>query len=67
MKPINMTKIWEKYKGLWVAMRDNHSRTVVGSGKTLKEALAEANKKGYKDPIVAHMPLKLYPMIGGIL
>ena len=54
MKAINMTKIWQRYMGLWVAMKhDNH--TVVGSGKTLKEAIAKAARSGYKNPIFQYM------------
>ena len=66
MKTINMTKIWQKYKGLWVAMKHNNSRTVVGSGKTLKEAIDEAHNNGYKRPIMSFMhPDLLKPHIGG--
>ena len=66
MKAINMTKIWKKYMGLWVAMKNTkNSRTVVGSGKTLSEAMDEALKKGYKNPIVQYMSPNLgKPSIG---
>ena len=64
MKPINMTKIWKKYKGLWVALKHDQ-QTVVGSGKTLNEAMDEAHRNGYKSPIMTRMPLKLLPSIGG--
>ena len=65
MKAINMTKIWKKYMGLWVAMKHDN-RTVVGSGKTLKEAMTKAARNGYKNPIFQYMSPNLgRPSIGG--
>jgi len=32
--------------------------TVMGSGKTLKEAIAQAHKKGCLNPIMMHVPEK---------
>lgn len=61
---IDWTKIYKKYKGLWVALLDDE-RTVVGSGKTLHEALKEADKKGHKSPIVMRVPTKIIPYVGG--
>jgi hypothetical protein len=60
---IDWTPIFEKYKGLWVALKDDE-QTVVGSGKTLQEALAEASKNGYDEPIVTRMPNDLTYVIG---
>ena len=40
-------------------------RTVVGRGETLREALKEADKKGYKSPIVMRVPTKIIPYVGG--
>lgn len=57
------SKIYKKYKGLWVAFLDDE-QTVVGSGKTLKEALLQAQKKGYKEPIMNRMPDTLAPYVG---
>jgi len=57
------SKIYKKYKGLWVAFLDDE-QTVVGSGKTLKEALNEAQKRGYKEPIMNRMPDTLAPYVG---
>ncbi len=48
---INWTKLFEKYKGLWIALKDDEI-TVVGSGKSIKEAVAEAKMNGYEKPIV---------------
>jgi hypothetical protein len=60
---IDWTPIFEKYKGLWVALKDDE-QTVVGSGKTLQEALEEASKNGYDEPILARMPEELIPFVG---
>ena len=66
MSAINWTKICEKYKGLWVALlRDE--RTVVGHGKTLKEAKEMALKKGHDHPIFTRMPTNLSAFAGGAL
>lgn len=63
MPAIDWTKIYKKYKGQWVALASNEE-TVVGSGKTLKEALANASKRGYTDPIMTRMPNDLSPFVG---
>ena len=60
---IDWTTIFEKYKGLWIALNDDE-QTVVGSGKTLEEALEEASKNGYDEPIVTRMPEDLIPFFG---
>ncbi|MEK7586332.1 MAG: DUF5678 domain-containing protein [Patescibacteria group bacterium] len=61
---INWSKIYKKYKGLWVALKDDE-QTVVGSGKSLKEAITVAEKKGYPNPIVMRVPDKLIAFAGG--
>lgn len=58
------TNIYKNYKGLWVALLDDEV-TVVGSGKTLKEAAEEAEKKGYTNPIFFRVPTEVLPYIGG--
>ena len=63
--PIDWTKIYKKYKGLWVALKDDE-KTVISSGKLLKDAIAEAHKKGYKNPIVMLVPQKLATYVGGL-
>lgn len=63
MKAIDWSKIYKKYKGLWVALLDDET-TVVGSGRTLKEAKEVAKKKGYGNPIMTRMPERLIPFVG---
>lgn len=60
---IDWTKIYKKYKGFWVALLDDE-KTVVGSGKSLKKALEEADKRGYKNPIIMRVPTKILPYVG---
>ena len=60
---IDWTNIYKKYKGLWVALKDDEV-TVVGSGKSLKDAMTGANKKGYQNPIVMRVPEKLTSFAG---
>lgn len=61
--PIEWTKIYRRFKGLWIALGDDES-TVLGSGKTAREALEKARKKGYEKPILTHMPDQLGTYIG---
>ena len=57
------TEIQKKYKGLWVALADDEE-TVIASGKSLRDTLDGAKKKGHKDPIVIRMPEKLAAYAG---
>jgi hypothetical protein len=60
---IDWTKIYKKYKGLWVALSKDET-TVLASGKTAKEAWENAQKKGYKKPILTRMPKELVTYVG---
>ena len=60
---IDWSKIYKKYKGLWVALKDDEV-TVISSGKTLKEAADKAKQKGYAQPIMTRMPDELMTFIG---
>ena len=55
MPVIDMVKIEKRYAGKWIALSDNRKK-VVGSGDSLKEALSNARKQGYKDPILSKIP-----------
>jgi len=57
------TDIYHKYKGLWVAMKDDE-QTVVASGSTLKEAADKAKQQGYNRPILMRVPEKLMYFVG---
>ena len=60
---IDWTQTYEKYKGLWVALKDD-DETVVGSGGTAREALDSAIQNGYQEPILTRMPETLMPFVG---
>ena len=60
---IDWTKIYYRYKGLWVALQDDE-RTVVASGETAKEALGQAQAKGCQKPILFRVPTEIVPYVG---
>lgn len=55
MKAIDMTPVIKKYPGYFVALSYDREK-VLGKGHTPEEALKEASKKGYKDPILTKIP-----------
>lgn len=59
------TKIYKKYKGLWVALAEDEE-TVLSSHKTAKEALAAAKDRGYKNPILTRVPEDLTAYVGSL-
>ena len=61
---IDWTHIYKKYKGLWVGLKDDEV-TVIASGKTVKEVMEKAQKKGFKEPILMNVPKKLTYFVGG--
>lgn len=63
MKAIDWTKIYQKYKGKWVALAQDE-QTVLASGKTAKEAWGKAKNGGYDKPILTKMPLGLITYVG---
>ncbi len=62
MKPIDLSHVLEKFKGLWVTLTD--SDRVISANKSAKKAYEEAIKKGYKEPILFKVPLHDLPHIG---
>ncbi|MBI5451925.1 hypothetical protein HY945_00515 [Candidatus Gottesmanbacteria bacterium] len=63
---IDWTKIFKKYKGLWVALKDDE-KTVISSGKTARVAYSKAKEKGYENPIITRMPRNLHMVVGSNL
>ena len=61
MKAIDMSSIYKKYKGMWVALKSPSGNKVVGSGNTFKQALTSANKKGIASPVLTYIPKKILP------
>lgn len=62
---IDWSNIYQRYKGRWVALKDDE-RTVISSGKTAKSALSSARKKGHGQPILFRVPSKLVFHVGEI-
>ncbi len=50
-----MTPIIKKYPGYFVALSYDRKK-VLGKGRTPEEALRQANRKGYKDPLLTRIP-----------
>ncbi len=64
MKAIDMKKVYQEYKGKWVALDGPNSNNVVASGKNLKKVVEEAQKKGITLPVVAQIPKEILPIVG---
>lgn len=63
---IDWTDISKKYKGLWVGLKSDE-KTVIASGKTVKEVIQKSESKGYKNPLLFRVPAKVIPYIGTLL
>ncbi len=63
MSAIDMTKIYRRYKGKWVALTPDH-KTVITSGSTAKQVYDQAHKKGFKEPILAKIPTEVAILVG---
>lgn len=59
----DLTKIYEKYKGLWVAL-DQKLHKVISSDKSADKAYKKAVKEGYKKPTLFKVPQENRPYFG---
>lgn len=59
----DLTKVYKKYKGLWVALKDDW-KTVISSNEDVETAQKEAIKKGYKSPIMFKVPSEITGFVG---
>ena len=59
----NWTPLFEKYKGQWVALKDDET-TVISHGTTAKKTLKEAAQKGFIKPILFKVPSRNITYIG---
>lgn len=57
------TKLYKKYKGLWVALAKDEE-TVLGVGKTVKEALKKAKVTSSETPFLTRIPENLTAFVG---
>ena len=60
---IDWTQIYKKYKGLWVALKQDE-KTVVASAGTAVEVLSKAKNEGYDNPILFRVPNDMVLYIG---
>jgi len=60
---VDLTKIYKKYKGLWIALNDKWD-TVISFDKDIKKVHKEALEKGYKEPILFKVPTEIAAYIG---
>jgi hypothetical protein len=65
MKAINWTELFKKYKGQWVALKDDQV-TVIAAGLDAKQVLVEAHRKGFSDPILHRVPTELTYLVGWV-
>ncbi|MCX6713912.1 MAG: hypothetical protein NTV48_02300 [Candidatus Vogelbacteria bacterium] len=59
------TKIYKKYKGLWVALAEDEI-TVLSHHKIARVALDQAINGGYKNPILMRVPEDLRAFAGAL-
>ncbi len=59
------SKLYKKYKGMWVALAEDEV-TVLGIGKTVKEAVAHAEKKSRQTPFLTFVPSTLDAYVGAL-
>ncbi len=59
---LDLTKVWEKYKGQWVAFDTKYN--VISANKDAKEAYLKAKQKGFDRPILLNMPHENMPYFG---
>ena len=62
MKPIDLTQVYKKYKGLWVALVNDNE--VVSADKSVRKVVAEAKKKGHEKPLLFKVPKNNLPFVG---
>ena len=57
MKKTDLTEVYKKYKGLWVAL-DEKLGKVISSDKSAKTAYTKAVQNGHKKPTLFKVPQK---------
>lgn len=57
------SKLYRKYKGMWVALASDEA-TVLGVGKTVKEATVKAKRKSKETPFLTFIPHTLDAYVG---
>ena len=62
MQVIDLSKVLDPFKGMWVALTD--ADRVISANTSAKKAYDEAIKKGYKEPTLFKVPQHDLPHIG---
>lgn len=62
---INWISIYKKYKGMWVALKDDE-KTVITAGKTIKDVMQKSKKRGFELPILFRVPTRATVYIGEV-
>jgi hypothetical protein len=62
MKPIDLTQVYKKYKGMWVALINDTE--VVSADKSVRKVVEQAKKKGYEQPLLFKVPKNDLPFVG---
>ena len=57
------SKLYKKYKGMWVALAKDEE-TVLGYGRTVKEAVTKAGKRSTETPYLTRVPETLNAYVG---
>lgn len=60
---IDLSHLIRDYAGRWVGLKDDE-QTVVASGDTVKEVMAQAQEQGYEKPILFKVPTQVVPYVG---
>ena len=60
---IDWTQIYKKYKGQWIALKEDE-KTVIAGGKTAKVVFEKAKKKGFSKPLLFRVPQENLPYFG---
>lgn len=60
---IDLTKIYKKYSGLWVAL-DEKLNKVISSDKNAEKAYKKAFERGFKKPTLFKVPKQNLPYFG---
>jgi hypothetical protein len=66
LKLIYWTQLYAKYKGASVALSEDDNETVVGSGAAAKEALDEAQRKGFTNAAITNVPTEMITFAGTV-
>ncbi len=62
MKPIDLTQVYKKYKGMWVALINDTE--VISADKSVRKVVEQAKKKGYDQPLLFKVPKNDLPFVG---